>query len=382
MDRQTRSVALVGCSNYTQAEVDAAVRRSFDLLGGLAQWVRPGMKVAIKANLLMKKKPEGFTTTHPSVIEAVAKQVKALGATAIIGDSPGGPFTAQMVRGVYRVCGMEQAAQNAGAVLNEDFEQTEVFNQQAVLLKQMQLCRYLTEVDAVIDCAKLKTHGLTRYTGAVKNLFGCIPGTVKVETHFRMPALRDFSQMLVDLCETVKPVVSLIDAVEAMEGDGPSGGDKRELRCLIASASPYAADIVGGRLMGLAPEDVCTTQRAMERGLIDPAQVEVRGEAIERFAVTDYAVPEVSEGKSLPRMAPRCVMGLLEKWMRPKPVFTRDRCVGCGDCCRSCPPHAITMQKGRPQADLDKCIRCFCCQELCPAQAIRIKRNKLLKWMR
>lgn len=379
---QTRSVALVGCPSYTQAEVDAAVQRAFDLLGGLEQWVRPGMTVAIKANLLMKKKPEGFTTTHPAVIEAVAKQVRALGARAVIGDSPGGPFTAQAVRGVYRVCGMEQAAQNAGAALNDDFEQAEVFNEQAVLLKQMQLCRYLTKVDAVIDCAKLKTHGLTRYTGAVKNLFGCIPGTVKVETHFRMPALKDFSQMLVDLCETVKPVVSLIDAVEAMEGDGPSGGDKRMMRCLIASASPYAADVVGGRLMGLAPEEVCTTQRAIERGLIDPAQVEVLGEAIERYIAADYVVPEVHDGKSLPRMAPACVMALLEKWMKPKPVFLHKKCVGCGDCFQNCPPHAISMQKGCPQADLDKCIRCFCCQELCPVQAIRIKRNRLLKWMR
>ena len=373
--------ALIRCESYDQQEVDRAVAQAFALAGGLEQWIKPGMTVAIKANLLMKKKPEAFTTTHPAVIEAVAKQVRALGASAVIGDSPGGPFTPALVHGVYRACGMERAVENAGAVLNEDFEQVTVYEENSVVLRQMQLCRYLTQADAVIDCAKLKTHGLTQYTGAVKNLYGCVPGTVKVEYHFRMPALKDFSQMLVDLCEHIRPVVSLIDAVEAMEGDGPSGGTMRRMNCLIASPSAYAADVVGARLMGLRPESICTIQRAAERGLVDPEQVSVLGERIEDYIAEDYQVPVIQGEKTLPRMAPKCVMGLLEKWMKPKPVFLHKKCVGCGDCFRSCPPKAIAMKEGRPQADLDVCIRCFCCQELCPVQAIRIKRNKLLKWI-
>ena len=373
--------ALIRCESYDQQEVDRAVAQAFALVGGLGQWIKPGMTVAIKANLLMKKKPEAFTTTHPAVIEAVAKQVRALGATAVIGDSPGGPFTPALVHGVYRTCGMEQAAENAGAVLNEDFEQVTVYEEKSVVLRQMQICRYLTQADAVIDCAKLKTHGLTQYTGAVKNLYGCVPGTVKVEYHFRMPALKDFSQMLVDLCEHIRPVVSLIDAVEAMEGDGPSGGTMRKMNCLIASSSAYAADVVGTRLMGLKPESICTVQRAIERRLVDPEQVLVLGERIEDYIANDYQVPVIQGEKTLPRMAPTCVMELLEKWMKPKPVFLHKKCVGCGDCFRSCPPKAISMKEGNPQADLDVCIRCFCCQELCPVQAIRIKRNKLLKWI-
>ena len=373
--------ALIRCESYDQQEVDRAVAQAFALVGGLGQWIKPGMTVAIKANLLMKKKPEAFTTTHPAVIEAVAKQVRALGATAVIGDSPGGPFTPALVHGVYRTCGMEQAAENAGAVLNEDFEQVTVYEEKSVVLRQMQICRYLTQADAVIDCAKLKTHGLTQYTGAVKNLYGCVPGTVKVEYHFRMPALKDFSQMLVDLCEHIRPVVSLIDAVEAMEGDGPSGGTMRKMNCLIASSSAYAADVVGTRLMGLKPESICTVQRAIERRLVDPEQVLVLGERIEDYIANDYQVPVIQGEKTLPRMAPTCVMELLEKWMKPKPVFLHKKCVGCGDCFRSCPPKAISMKEGKPRADLNVCIRCFCCQELCPVQAIRIKRNKLLKWI-
>ena len=202
-----------------------------------------------------------------------------------------------------------------------------------------------------------------------------------MEYHFRMPELEEFSQMLVDLCEYVRPVISLIDAVEAMEGDGPSGGEKRKMNCLIAAPSPYAGDVVGSRLMNLDPARICTTQRAMERGLVDPEKVEVLGEDWQEYVAKDYVVPPVNHGKSLPRIAPKCIMNLLEKMMKPKPVFMHEKCVGCGDCFRSCPPKAISMQKGKPEADLEKCIRCFCCQELCPVQAIRIKRSKLLKWI-
>ena len=133
--------------------------------------------------------------------------------------------------------------------------------------------------------------------------------------------------------------------------------------------------------MGLKPESICTVQCAIERRLVDPEQVLVLGERIEDYIANDYQVPAIQGEKTLPRMAPKCVMELLEKWMKPKPVFLHKKCVGCGDCFRSCPPKAISMKEGKPRADLNVCIRCFCCQELCPVQAIRIKRNKLLKWI-
>ncbi len=376
------TVALSACGSYEPQEVEEAVANALSALGGLDRFIQPGMRVAIKTNLVLKSSPESATITHPAVIAAVAKQVMALGATAIIGDSPGGPFTPGRMKSIYQAAGLAEVAAQTGAELNMDLEGEAVYTPEAKRLKQWQICRFITQADAIINCAKLKTHGLTRYTGAVKNLYGCIPGTVKVEYHFRMPELKDFSDMLVDIACHVKPMLSLIDAVVAMEGDGPSAGTPRAVGCLLASEDAHALDVAGCRLMGVPPLEICTVQRAAERGLIDPERVDVVGGAVEDFIVPGFTVPAGREGKSLPRFAPPWALKLLEKRIQPRPVFHHDLCVGCGDCQRSCPPKAISMIHHRPEVDRAACIRCFCCQELCPAKAITIRHNPIWKWMR
>lgn len=84
----------------------------------------------------------------------------------------------------------------------------------------------------VIDIAKLKTHGMMGYSGAVKNLFGVVPGLLKPELQ-PLPGKEPFAEMLVDLCEYVHPDFSIIDAIDAMEGDGPTGGQKRFVGALV-----------------------------------------------------------------------------------------------------------------------------------------------------
>ncbi|MBQ9989301.1 MAG: DUF362 domain-containing protein [Clostridia bacterium] len=374
-------VAVIGCATYDQTEVDAAVKRAFDLLGGLESAIRPGMRVALKVNLLRKNKPEDAVTTHPAVVAAVAKQVRALGATPVIGDSPAGPFTLHAVEEIYKISGMVEAAAQSGAELNKDMETVDDFFAEAKKINRLTVCRYLKQADVIIDLAKLKTHGLTAYTGAVKNLFGTVPGTAKVEYHFRLPEVMDFSDMLVDLNEYFKPVFCLIDGVVGMEGEGPSNGEVRQIGCLIASKSTYAADLVGMKLMDLAPERVATAVRAYARGLapISADELTLVGDDVAQFVMPDFKVPVPKTTKILPRFAPQFVLNGLMRILRPKPRFNKKICVGCGICVRSCPPKALKMVNRRPEVDLDVCIRCFCCQELCPHDAVVIKRSKILQ---
>jgi uncharacterized protein (DUF362 family)/ferredoxin len=374
-----KKVALMKCADYDQKNVDKAVEDGLALLGGLEKYIRPGMRVLLKVNLLMKKKPEDCTTTHPAVVEALVKAIQKIGAYPVIGDSPGGPFLEGILRGIYEATGMGEVAERTGAELFYDTGTVDVCYPEGRLLKKITISSMVHHADAVISVGKLKTHGMTGYTGAVKNLFGVIPGVTKVEYHFRMPDLRNFSDMLVDLCEYVKPVLSVIDGIVGMEGAGPSAGDPRKVGALILSDCPHSADVTGISLMGVDPLNICTIQRARERGIITGVLKDVRvlGTPVEDLLVKDFklALPhDIHFMKGRFPYLPKSLEKRINNWLTPKPVFMEDVCKGCWDCERNCPPKAIKMVDRKPQVDLEQCIRCFCCQELCPHMAVQIKR--------
>lgn len=381
-----KRVALVKADSYEQEVVDRALREALDLVGGLGAYVKPGMKVLLKVNLLMKKRPEEATTTHPNVVAAVARMVKELGATAIIGDSPGGPYNEGWLRGIYAHCGMEEAAQLSGAELNHDFGVAELPAPNGKLVRKLEVIRPVVDADLVISLCKFKTHGMTTFTGAVKNLFGVIPGMAKVEYHLKMPEVRLFTDLLVDICEAVHPGLSIMDAIVGMEGMGPSAGDPRHVGALLVSPDPHALDLAACALIGLGPQRVSTLARALERGLIPSSadELETSGATISELYQAGFKVPKARDIAILRHRLPKGVADFLSFYLRPRPVFDHSVCIGCSDCARHCPPQCITMVDRRPQVDLNQCIRCFCCQELCPHKAVSIKRpfvsERLLRW--
>ena len=376
-------VSLVKCNSYELDEVELALEKSLRLIGGLDSYIKPGMKVLVKCNLLMKKKPEECTTTHPAVVEALVKKLKELGAIPIIGDSPGGLFTPRLLRGIYSATGMIDVAQRTGAELNYNTNPMEVSFPEGKIIKNLTVMELLQEVDAVISVAKLKTHGMTLYTGAVKNLFGVIPGMTKAEYHLRMNRVEDFTEALVDICQYVKPVLSIMDGVVGMEGDGPSAGTPRKIGAILASNSPYALDVVCASLVGISPERVPTIQRAMERGLCSYSldDIKLLGDSFDELYIDDFKLPVTGEISFLHRVfgSNSRLATLLNHHLGPKPYFNHDECIGCSDCQRYCPPKAIEMVNRRPVVDLKKCIRCYCCQELCPEKAVEIKRSWFFK---
>src|SRR5271157_2623945 len=181
------SVSLARCGSYDFQEVKDSVRQSLEPLGGISAFVKPGERVLLKVNLLMKRKPEKATTTHPAVARALAELVREAGGTPVIGDSPGGYhlYTASTLRSVYETCGMMNAAQESGAELNWDTDIVEVPYPEGRRVKLIKTIKPVREVDKIINVPKLKTHGMTVYSGAVKNLFGIVPGRYKGEYHLR-----------------------------------------------------------------------------------------------------------------------------------------------------------------------------------------------------
>lgn len=371
-------VIVVSCADYSEREVRPALERVLAPLGGL-DWVYPGMNIAIKVNLVTGAKPEQAVTTHPGLVCVLVEMLAAQGASVVVGDSPGGLFNAAHVNRVYAAAGMK-AVEQAGGRLNQNFEEREARFPAGKVCRQFQYTAWLDEADAIIDFCKLKTHGMMAMTCGAKNMFGTIPGTRKPEYHFRYPDPRDFAQTIVDLNEYFKPQLTIVDAVDCMEGNGPSGGTPRHMGALVASNSPHKADLVCAKLIGLKREEVPTLEAALERGLI-PASAEelaVEGESA-AFTLPDFKL--ITTGNShLFRgdgsdPVKRFKGAVMEKLLTQRPQLDSSRCVGCGVCRRVCPADAIDMVRGRPHIDRRKCIRCFCCQEFCPESAMKVRRT-------
>ena len=172
-------VYLAACPDYGQAE--AKLREAVAALGGMERFVRPGERILLKANLLRAAPPESAICTHPAVAAAAAKLVAEAGGTAVITDSPGGALHKEAVlRGLYEKTGMAQAAAASGAELCYDASTRTVSLPAGRVLKQAEVIAPVAEADGVFDLPKLKTHVLMSMTGAVKNLFGVLPGLSKV----------------------------------------------------------------------------------------------------------------------------------------------------------------------------------------------------------
>ena len=262
---------------------------------------------------------------------------------------------------------------------------------QRVRARQVQLpegkrCNTLTVIELfarpretlVIDIAKLKTHGMMGYSGAVKNLFGVVPGLLKPELHSRYPEKEPFAEMLVDLCEYVHPDFSIIDAIDAMEGDGPTGGQKRFVGALVGSESPYEADMVGAKLIDMKPEEILVLKNAQERGLCAGklSEIEVLGDDFENIVVHDFKRARSSSIDFTTRV-PKFMQPLAKRILTPYPKINTAQCVGCGKCAESCPQHTITLREHKAHIEYSKCIHCFCCHEMCPKHVINIKRFSL-----
>ena len=373
-------VSVVPCDAYEPQTAKAALRDLLEPLGGL-DFVQPGDRVVIKANLITFLKPDRAATTHPVLLSALTELLKERGATVIIGDSPGGPFSLPYLKQVYAATGLADC-QRAGAVLNQNTAIKQGVFPEAKVMKEFTYTAYLDDCDHIIDFCKLKTHGMMGLTGGCKNMFGAIPGTDKPEYHYRYPNPTDFSRMLVDINAYFKPALTICDGVIAMEGNGPSMGKPRKMGLLAASKSPHQLDLVLAALIHMTREDVPTLEAAYERGLIPVAVDALRiTDGWEQFICPDFETIGVKRGLLFTNEASGLVGKLWSKIIRaavqPRPRPKLEDCIGCGECAKVCPAKAISMVDKKPQIDYKTCIRCFCCQEFCPIGAMKVRRTAL-----
>jgi uncharacterized protein (DUF362 family)/ferredoxin len=371
------TVALIGCDTYDDKQVSEAVRAGLDLIGGISCFVKPGEKIVIKPNVLIGSNPEKCVCTHPSVFRAVGEVLLASGARVACGDSSGfGSCQANM-----RKAGLKEVADELGIGLADFDSGRVVTHKEALLKKRFVIANGVLEADGLVSLSKLKTHGLTRFTGAVKNQFGCIPGWTKKQHHAEMPDPYDFATMLVDLNTLLKPRLYIMDGIMAMEGNGPSSGNPRKLGVLLFSRDPVALDAVACKIIAMDPTLVPTFEPGERAGLgtYHDDNIEVVGENVEAFICQDFDIvrkpPVAYPGERM--------WAFLKNRTCPRPVINKTLCISCGTCVQHCPvtPKAVNWSKGDesrpPVHNYNLCIRCFCCQELCPEGAISINKPLL-----
>lgn len=371
-------VALEKCQNYDPAGIESALRKSILHLGGAEKFIDPGQKVLLKVNLLNASAPERAVTTHPEILRAVIRLVKEAGGQVTVGDSPGGRNVGNGPKKVFAATGIGAVCEQEGVPLVLfDSEVVKVNNPDAKLYTSFTVGKAVVDADVVITLPRLKTHSFQMFTGAVKNLFGSIPGLKKAEYHVKVPDRDDFADMLIDLYLLIRPKLAIMDGIVAMEGDGPSAGSPHHLGLILASGDAVALDFIATKIVGFDPYKVYTNLAAINRGLLeDPEAIEVAGLSLEDSLAVNFVLPNTEAGGNLPPF----IREHLNDILIDKPeLASAELCDGCRTCYQNCPVKAITMKDKKPVFDYDVCIRCYCCQELCPTHAIGLKKHWMVR---
>jgi len=372
MTHPKSTVALIACDSYDEDAVYRALKHGLALLGGPHRFAASGESLLLKPNVLTGAAPERCVSTHPSVVKAAARLFREITPHLSCGDSPGSGLPESQLRSAGIGAAMEEAG-----IRPADFDRGEertLQNGESVLIALGALA-----ADGLINLCKLKTHGYTRMTGAVKNLYGCIPGTRKKAYHFRHPDAFGFSRLLVRLNLLLEPRLHIMDGIMAMQGNGPGGGDPFPLGVLLVSSDPVALDSVMCRLVELDPGLVPSNGagRTLGLGTFRADEVEIVGEPLDRVRNGDF---DVRRGP-LWDFSRQGLLAWVNNLLGERPVIDEKRCTRCGECVRACPAEPAALSWGRsgrpPQYHYMHCIRCYCCQEICPEGAISIRTSAL-----
>ncbi len=365
-------IILIKQENYNQNEIDSSILRAFEYFGGLTKFVSSGDNVLLKVNLVSGHSPEKRITTDPSIVKSVAKMLLDLGAKPFIADSPG-------------IDNFSRAAEKAGFTkiadelkipcveLDEPIEAPVAKN---LAYNKIKLSRKVLEADKVINLAKMKTHGQMLLTLATKNLFGCVPGRLKAGWHYNVGLDRvKFASLLLDIHALVKPVISILDGVIGMHGDGPTSGDPFKFGLIAATTNAPKLDFHLCRMMGAELENYPLWLAAKSRNFpeCELTPEDLHGDFGSGFVFPGVKIPKTQSMRLLPKIK------FLERLMTSRPVHIPEKCVGCGRCQDVCAAHALKHENRKLTFDYAKCIRCYCCHEMCPVKAIKFRESWLVK---
>lgn len=358
MNRAT--VVAVKCENYDESEVQSSIEKGIELLGIMERL--KAHRVLIKPNCLSPKVPSKCVTTHPSIVRAVVKIFRKLCKEITVGDQPGGTHGEKALE----VSGIKRVAEEDGVKVTTFEREGYKRSRLSGLLKDGYFANTYLKSDFVISLPKLKTHTQTKFTGAVKNVFGAVPLKTRRLAHSLADRL---SEVIVDIYSFAPPNLNIMDAVWGMEGDGPSQGKPRHLGLILLAEDGVALDAVASYLIGFDPKEIHTTRIAYMKGIGvgDLREINVLGENIDSYR-RRFKPPTNLFMKNV-----KLLSWLLYSVSSVRPKFYRKNCNRCQGCLDICSVNAISMNP-YPMIDYNRCIECFSCSEICERDAIKPKR--------
>jgi len=377
-------VVIAACENYESGNLARATDFIISRHAGLFGSLQNKSKIVIKPNLLTSKNKHDFLAlTSPKLLEAFINALKkyARPENITVADSPGGPYTQNSLKRMYKYTGYDEIAARTGINLNFDITSRQLSKVIRGERKTFNIITPIYESDFIINLNRLKTHALALMSAGVKNMFGIIPGVEKVEMHARYSTRETFSEMFTDLCRMRPPSFSLTDAVLAMEGNGPSGGVPRKVGLLLASDNVFALDSINAKLLGIE-NNTASVKYSQEQGYCDKTpEIEITGEKIEDHIIKDFLLPDNAGMVSM--TSSPVVQGLMNLFISTKPRIT-DKCPKCKVCIENCPQKIIKQTDAGNKikiTDYKNCIRCYCCSELCPHDAITVKKSFIIRML-
>ena len=283
-------VALTRCNNYDPPAIVDAIKRQFELLGGLDQFVRPGDTVLLKPNFIAPKSRRRATQTDPSFIVEMARLLKDFGAKPFVADSPAWSTAIHCAK----VLKLDEPLKKLGVPVKElDRPKRKRIGEKKT---RVGISSVALDADVIINIPKFKAHQQLAATFAVKNIFGCVAGKEKAIWHFfKGKNADDFCRLLIDIYQHLNPALTVIDAVMVMDGRGPINGRARPFGWLIGGTEPIACETICAKLINADPDKlpILKTAKQVGFGCSDPTQIETVGDDFSQHICTDFKLPDL-----------------------------------------------------------------------------------------
>ena len=283
-DTTAPTVALTRCADYEPHKVRQALERQFSLLGGAGRFVSSGQRVLLKPNCIVPRNRALAAQTDPAVILAAAEIIKDYGAKPFVADSPAWGGMSACIRALGLADGLKK--------LGVPFKQLNRPKRFNIAGSNIGISTVALEADRIINLPKFKTHQQLGATFAVKNMFGCVSGKEKAYRHFTKGRNHeDFCEMLIGIFQLLGPVVTIIDAVVAMEGQGPINGRARKLGFIVGGIDPLACELLCCKLVNFNADKlpIIQTARRLNFGCPDLSCVNIVGDDYTDLVCTDFA---------------------------------------------------------------------------------------------